>query len=142
MQFTHKWKLSHRLRMISLYIHRQGAVCWRLPSCIAIFEYSGRKGYMCFTFRVYLELAVTGDGEGEAQSEALLREPALYFNDSVALQMEDHTYVLPRKRETTPPNKRKRSDKRGRDKMRVNIGVAYSRWKELLWKNTLETHIL
>ena len=50
--------------------------------------------------------------------------------------------VLPRKRETTPANKRKRSDKREWDKTRVNIGVAYSRWKKLLWKNTLEMHIL
>lgn len=49
----------------------------------------------------------------------------------------DHCYALTAETLQTPPRKRKRSDgrKRERDRLRqknrVNIGVAYSRWKAL-----------
>ena len=57
---------------------------------------------------------------------------ALLFSSKI---MADHTYAEPQK-DYSSPKKRKRELKRQRDrriqKMRVNIGIAFPRWKELM----------
>lgn len=67
-------------------------------------------------------------------SDASLISQDLYSEDSEEM---DHCYALTAETLQTLPKKRKKSDvkKRERDRLRqknrVNIGVAYSRWKAL-----------
>ena len=56
--------------------------------------------------------------------------------------MQDDTDATPQEKESSSPKKRKRALKMQRDqriqKRRVNIGVAFPRWKELMKEKDFE----
>ena len=137
---TYKWKLSHSLEW-AVYKYIGGdAPNWRLPCCIAIFEYSSWKGtnlvrLLPFTFKS--PCVVGGEEEKQAKTTVLVKAPCTSFYLPFALEMEDHANSLPREREGKPPKKRKHE----RDKTRVYMVVAFPSWRQLMSEKDLNIDV-